>query len=960
MKIKRNPIAGAIKKALYSSLVASVALSGATFAQTDTEELDSITVTGSNIRGVDLEGALPVTIVGRDELLATGITDVGDLLQRLPSFSGSPLGTRTNNGGNGSVFVDLRGIGAGRTLVLIDGRRTVDGGDFQSIPSAMIERVEILKEGASAIYGADAVAGVVNIITRTDFSGAEVEFSASDSFDTDNVDQKQGSLVFGNSSEDGGFVFGLQYEDQSGAKQGDTPYQFLQDSYIILDPDAYREGGFDINSDYVNFAGSSRIPCGNFNLASGGPSLTVDGNDPSTGDCGTPGALLTPDDFRPYNGGFFDPNNDTYNYAPINFLQTPFEKTNIFFNGHKEVNGVEVFTNFRYNHRTSSQLLAPIPYDTNFDPAAPLAGGGNGVSADNVYNPFGEDVVRARRRMSEIDRRFTQDVQQYQAVIGARGDLLDTGWSWEASYNFGFREFVSQSFGQFIGSRLANALGPSFFDANGVATCGTPGNVIAGCVPLNLFGGTGTVTPEMLNYISATLTNVSQTQLDVFNANVSGVLFDLPAGPVGSAFGVTYRDQGFRFTPDSSRAVGAATGGPSAPTEGTYDVTSFYTELNAPLLDSESFGELELNFGARYDDYSTVGGNTTIQGSLIYRPTDTLLVRATFAEVFREPSIGLLFAGQGNGFPQAQDPCNNANFGNLSASQQAVCVGTGVPQGGWQQDDSQLRQITGGNPNLNPEQGETLTFGLAWSPEFLEGFTGTLDYWQVDLDDGFTTLTVPQAINACLDSGNANSNECSLIDRRADGSIISVFGATINAANIVVEGVDLGLNYVFGTDFGQFNIGFQATKMLENSRQAFTGAPRINREGRYTGQAFNDLRAKFTAVWNYGDWTVNYSIDHFSAIDADLQLFDNSPARSDLIENGGDFNTDRQAVGSQSYSDLAVSYAVPWQESTFTVGINNLFDKAPPFIESAFNGSTEAATYRVFGRTWFVRWKTRF
>jgi outer membrane receptor protein involved in Fe transport len=954
MKIKRNPIASAIKKALYSSLIASVALTGVAIAQddTDTEELESITVTGSNIRGVDLEGAHPVTIIDRAELLASGVTDVGDLLQRLPSFSGSPLGTRTNNGGNGSVFVDLRGIGSGRTLVLIDGRRTVDGGDFQSIPAAMIERVEILKEGASAVYGADAVAGVVNIITRSDFSGAEVEFSYKDSFDTDSNEIKNASFVFGNSNESGGFVFGIQYEDQSATLQGDTPYDFLQDSFIIIDPDNYTS--FDPNSDTVNRLGSSRIPCGNFNLASGGPSLTIDGPDPGAGDCGAPGRLLTPADFRPFNGGFFDPNNDTYNFAPVNFLQTPFEKTNIFFNGHRDLNGVEVFTSFRYNHRTSSQQLAPIPYDSNFDPAAPLAGGGNGISADNVFNPFGEDVTRVRRRMTETSRIFTQDVNQYQAVFGARGDFADSGWSWEASYNFGYQSFVSQSFGQFIGSRLASALGPSFFDANGVATCGTPTAPIAGCVPLNLFGGPGTVTPEMVTYISATLTNVTKSQLDVFNANVSGVLFDLPAGPVGSAFGVEYRDQGVDFTPDSSRVVGAATGGQVTPTRGTYDVTSLYAEFNIPAMDSEQFGELEFNIGARYDDYSTVGSNTTLQGNIIYRPIDSLLIRATYAEVFREPGVGLLFAGQNNGFPTADDPCNTNNFANLTGPQQSICVAQGVPQGGWVQTDTQLRQLVGGNPNLNPEEGTTKTVGLAWSPGFIEGFTSTLDWWQVELDGGFSTLSIENTVLNCLNSSGASSSACSLVDRRSDGSIISVFGAPINSATVSVEGVDLGLNYVFGTDYGQFNLGFSYTHLINNQRQSFAGDAIDELAGRYSGQAYNDDRAKITAIWNYGDWTVNYSLDYFSELVADLQFF----SQADV--DAGDVLRATQDVSSQSYSDISVSYAVPWQETTISVGINNMFDRDPPFIESGFSGGTEPATYRVFGRTWFVRWKTRF
>ncbi|MFK5857508.1 MAG: TonB-dependent receptor [Bacteroidota bacterium] len=955
MKVKQKPLSYAIRNALYTGLLASIALSSVALAQDDSvEQLESTVVTGTNIRGIDLEGAHPVTIIEREELLASGVNDIGDLLQRLPSFSGSPLGTRTNNGGNGSVFVDLRGIGSGRTLVLIDGRRTVDGGDFQSIPAAMIQRVEILKEGASAIYGADAIAGVVNIITRSDFSGAEVEFSISDSFDTKNNEVTQGSFVFGDRSETGGFVFGLQYEDQSGTLQGDTPYEFLQNSYPIIDPDNFT--GFDPLSEALVPLGSSRIPCGNFNLASGGPSLTINGPDPGAGDCGAPGRLLSPDDFREFNGGFFDPNNDTYNFAPINFLQTPFKKTNIFFNGHKEFKDIELFSNFRYNHRESSQQLAPIPYDSNFDPAAPLANGGNGISADNVFNPFGEDVTRVRRRMTETNRIFTQDIQQYQATIGARGDVSDSRWSWEASYNFGYRENVSQSFGQFLGSRLSAALGPSFFDASGIATCGTPDNVIAGCVPLNLFGGPGTVTPDMIEYISATLTNVTKSQLDVFNANISGIVFDLPAGPVGSAFGVEYRDQGVEFTPDSARVIGEATGGQVLPTSGSYDVTSLFAEFAIPIIDSDSLGQLDADLGIRYDDYSTVGSNTTLQGNIIYRPTDSIIIRATYAEVFREPGIFALFAGQNNGFPTADDPCNTNNFSSLSSEQQSICVAQSVPQGGWTQTDTQLRQLTGGNPNLAPEEGETITVGLAWSPEFLEGFTSTIDWWQVDLNQGFTSLSIENTVLNCLNSSGVASLECSLVNRRSDGSIISVSGQTLNAASVKVEGVDVGLTYLFATDYGQFNIGFNYTKLIDNQRQAFAGSDVEELAGRYSGQAYNDERAKITAIWNYDNWTVNYSLDYYSDLVGDLQFFD----EGDLIENGGDFNTVTQNIPSQSYSDIAVSYAVPWYETSISVGINNMFDRDPPFIESGFTGSTEPATYRVFGRTWFVRWKTRF
>ncbi len=950
MKIKRNPITFAVRKALYISVIASVLTSGVALSQDDdAEKLDNIVVTGSNIKGVDLENAHPVTVISREELLATGVSDVGDILQRLPAFTGSPIGTRTNNGGNGAVTVDLRGIGAGRTLVLINGKRTVDGGDFQTIPAVLIDRVEILKEGASAIYGADAVAGVVNIITRDDFDGAEFEIQYSDSFDTKNASNKQASFIFGQTSDRGSFNVGMQYEQQKATTQSDTPYDFLQNSYFVVDADAFAEGGFDPGADYLIPLGSSIIPCGNFNLASGGPSLTIDGINPGAGDCGTPGRLLTPDDFRPYIGSPFDPNNDSYNYAPVNFIQTPYDKTNLFFNGKFAITDkINLYSSFRYNHRTSKQRLAPVPYDTRpgGDPGFILADGSNGISANNVYNPFGEDIVRVRRRMIEGDREFTQDVNQYQAIFGANGNIEDTTWTWDASYNFGFRQTVIEDFGQFTGSRLANALGPSFFDSSGTAVCGTPDNIIVGCVPLNLFGGTGTVTQEMLNYISATLVDHSQTQLDILNFNISGLLFDLPAGPVGSAFGIEYRDQGAKFSPDSAKVNDLVTGNTGSGVQGSYDVTSLFGELSLPILDHSSIGSLDANIGFRYDDYSTVGSNTTFQANLLWRPTDSLLLRATYADVFREPGVGTLFGGQSDSFPQAQDPCNTANFGDLTQPQQDVCVAQGVPQGGWQQDDTQLKATVGGNPNIQPEQGNTMTVGVAWSPEFLDGFTATIDWWQVDLDDGFSTLAVENVITNCLNSDSVNSSQCANVIRAPGGDIVTVLAFVQNAASIKVEGVDAEFKYAFSTDYGQFSTSLLWTHLINRETTDFAGADVQNFEGTFdinTSSAFNQDQGRLNLNWSQGNWSASYHIDYYSGIDAEYNFVDGI-----------------QKVPSQVYNDITASYAIPWYESTLTAGITNLFDKAPPYIDAGFNGSTDPTTYRMFGRSFFVRWKTRF
>jgi outer membrane receptor protein involved in Fe transport len=960
MKIRPKQLNRAIKNILYGSLFTSLLLVPSVNAETKKPEGALIHAT------VDKQG-FPVIIIERGELLASGITDVGQLLQRLPYFNGSPKGTNTNIRGNGSVNVDLRGMGTAQTLVLIDGHRSIDGGDFQSIPAAMIQRVEISKQGSSR-YGAGAVAGVVNIITRSDFNGAEIEFSTHDSFSSKNNEVKQGSLIFGNAIEQGGFTFGIQYEDQRATLQSDTPYAFLQDTFIILDPDSYN--GFDANASSINRLGSTRIPCGVFNLASGGPSLTINGPNPGSGDCGTPGRLLSPTDFRPFNSDFFDPNNDTYNFAAINAIQTPFEKTNVFFNGHRDLAGVEIFTGFRYNHRTSSQQLAPLPYDSSFDPAAPLAGGGNGIASDNIYNPFGEDITRVRRRMSEIGRGTSQDIQQYQASLGIKGNFGASDWQWQASYNFGYRVNINENRGHFFGSRLALALGPSFFDSNGVATCGTPAAPITSCVPLNLFGGPGTVTTEMLNYISGSFTDTSRSQLDVFNASITGALFELPAGTVNSELAVEYRDQSLALAPDSATLVDNSSLNTDPAISGSYDVSSVVGTVNIPLINSENRGKLTLDLAARYDDYSTSGANNTFQGALVYQTHDNLRIRASFSEVFSEPSIRQLFQPQEVFFPTFADPCAMTRFQNLTPQQQAMCVALGAPPGGAFEFDTQVRVLIGGNPQLKPTTGHSKSLGLNWSPSAIPKLNIDIDWWKISMGSGITTLSFSETILSCLNSGDVNSSQCDRVQRRGSGFPFIIFGAqstAINTANLTTEGIDLVVQQSYDSLYGRFELALQYSRLLKNNRQNFNDADISSLDGRFTRASrqlgFNDVNEAFiknkallSINWLYGDWSIGYHLQYYSGLDADLQFFD---ARN-LVENGGTRNKITQDIAAQSYSDIALSYALPWQQTKLTVGINNLFDRDPPFIENANNVGTEADTYRAFGRSWFIKWNSRF
>ena len=946
---KRTILSRAVKLACAGLVTGGVLASGVAAAEEEAAKLEKVSVTGSLIKKVDIEGANPVTVMDREAIERTGVTDVGELLQRLPSFSGSPIGTRTNNGGDGSVYVDLRGMGPERTLVLINGRRVADP-DFQTIPAAMIERIDILKDGASTTYGADAVAGVVNIITRKDFEGVEVQLQYSDSMETDSGDLKQASAVFGHPFRGGHVMFGVDYSKQEETLQQDTDWDFMQHSYFIIDGPGFSKRGFVTpkrNPDNFTVVpvGSSRIPNGNFNLNGRSGSLTLIDGRPGT----------SPTDFRPYNGDVFDPNNDTYNYAPVNYIQTPYERTNGFFEGSFELtDSISAFAEFRISQRDSDQQLAPVPYDSQYDPGykvpvldedGNVVEFANGISKDNLYNPFGEDVIRARRRMIERSRTFEQDVSQYQSVLGLQGDI-DGNWNWEAYWNHGYRKMTDVSRGQLYGPYLANALGPSFLDANGKPTCGTPDAPIAGCVPANMFGGPGSMTNEMYGYLEAKLVDSYKTELDVVNATINGDIMELPAGPLGSAFGVEYRDESYTYDPDSAKAKGEVTGNTGPGVDGSYDVKSVFAELNVPIVADMPFAEvLEVGLGLRYDDYSTFGGNTVAKGSFRWQPVPDLLVRGTVGDVFREPSVSELFQPELDNFPQAQDPCAATNWGNLTPTQQNNCVAQGVPQGGHGDTDTQIRQKVGGNRDLQPEQGTTYTLGFVWSPGFLEGFSTSVDYWDIDLDDAIKSIDPETALNECTD----NRSLCDLIHRNFDGTIDYVEGNLQNLSNEKARGVDFALGYNYSTDhWGDWAAHLGWTHLLERSKVEFKGASRKSFEG--TGdydsegnfKVFPEDKVNLALTWNFRSFRVDYQLEYISSVDVPVSFIDYV-----------------QDIDSQVYHDIVGTWSAT-ENLDLTLGVTNFTNEEPPYIDAGFNASTDPSTYRMFGRSWFARAKLRF
>jgi outer membrane receptor protein involved in Fe transport len=915
--------------------------------------LEEVLVTGSRIARADIDSASPVTVIERAEMEITGLTDVGDLLQSMPSMSGSPIGTTTNNGGNGAVLIDLRGMGTARTLTLVNGKRVVDGGDYQAIPSTMIERVEILKDGASAIYGADAVAGVVNIITRRDFTGMELTAQTADWADTDGAGQDSFGLIAGREFESGNFVFGAEYVKQEGAFQRDVPWDFLQDSYYIY-PDGCEKqvaAPYDGTSSGGCYPiGSSRIPESRLPFYSQGLFLI-----------GQPASA-------PYQVGLMEPHDGrTYNYAPVNYLQTPYERTNVFGEAHFELTeNVSFYSEFRGNLRESAQQLAPLPftggdpmYDGFYvDPADGQTVAFTGISPDNYYlraavdayndangtSLIYEPVVNPRRRMIETNRRFEQNVTQYQWTAGLEGAFNDMNW--DLYINEGHRSRTDRDFGQFSGVRLQNALGPSAdLDGDGQPECYTnvndPGTLIVGCVPLNLFGGgvvdaggnptTTTLTPDMVDYVALDTVDTYVSRQRTAGASLAGANFELPGGELGWAVGWSYWKQEFTYTPDSAKTIGAVTGNVGAGTSGTLTNNAAYAEFLAPLFDNGT-QNIYLKGGLRYDDWSAFGSDTTYQIGLEAQAVDSLKLRATYGTVFRAPTIGDLFGGQVDSFPTYTDPCVPDRTGEPLAP---GCAQVGV------QTDSQVLARVGGNPNLIPETGDTFTAGFVWTPSFGDhGLTLIADYWEINLEDGISSLGVQFTLDECYT--NLNQQACALITRAGDYSVSQIIDAQLNVSEQGAKGIDTEIRWDYTAGFGQLQASFLWSHLLERTIRQFADAELEDVAGTFDGSAFASDKANVSFQWMWNDLSVGYLGEYISGMDAEIWF-------SDYI----------QKIPSKMFHDIVASYTFDTFGSTTTLsgGITNFTDEEPPYIDIGFNGKTDPSTYRLFGRGYYLRLK---
>lgn len=988
MTLKTTQLRDAIRYAIAVGATAVVG-TGAAYAQDTTGEkqdetttLDRIQVTGSRIKRVELETSQPVFSLSREDIQAQGLTSVGDVIQNITA-NGSALNSTFNNGGNGETRVSLRNLGSNRTLVLVNGRRWVGGTglggavDLNTIPTAAVERIEVLKAGASSIYGSDAIAGVVNVILRTDYQGAEANAYLG-AFDKGDGFRQAYDLTVGTSDDRFSVMFGAGYVKEEPVMAGDREISAVP---------VYNTG--------VSF-GSSTTPNGRFALCPTNQAGVV--LDLVNGTCTRPSPTATDPnrrvnaEIRPngtagqftYDPGQTGPNwrnrtgADLYNFAPDNYLLTPQERKSLYARASLNLtDDVSAFMQATYNNRQSEQLLAAMPIVLGTGPGAAPMSRQVVISPQSFYNPFGLPVSRIQRRAQETGgRRFLQDVDTYAFTGGLEGSFerWERYFTWDAGMVYGRNKQDSTTYGLFNVVNLRNALGPSFRDpATGQIVCGTPGNVIAGCVPLNLLGAQGSITQDMLDY--STFTSLDQQGYEMKNyfLNFTGEITELPGGMMAFATGLERRTEEGYDQPDPITAAGNSTGNNREATRGGYTVEEAYLELSLPLLKDVPFAkQLEFSLSTRVSDYSNFGQTTNSAFGFKWRPIDDLMVRGNWAEGFRAPSIGELFSGLSDSFPQIADPCSTTfggAYNRLTPDQQARCHAQGVPVGGYDQGNSQIRISTGGNPLLGPETSTTKTLGVVWSPGFIPGFDVSVDWWRVELENTVTTFSGAFILNQCIVEGI--DEFCDSYSRAAGGGVGTLISRPVNIGANNVEGWDVTLNYRLPeTRSGRFSFAWDTTyQSLNESDNDNDGDIDADDGGSVVGEYFDRsnnwrIRSNLLARWEKGDWGATWASRYYSRQTEQCPFYYNDYGFGELCSDaildsdGVVQEGSTHSIGGTTYHDASVYLKTAWNAKV-TVGVKNIFDKQPPVSFTTFANSFDPQ-YEIPGQFFYLQYNQKF
>jgi outer membrane receptor protein involved in Fe transport len=737
------------------------------------------------------------------------------------------------------------------------------------------------------------VAGVVNILTRRSIDGIELNAQGRIT-ERNDAETVQASVLTGGRGARGGWLAGLEVVDQPSVSKGDRGFSAAR---LTLDgPDNQRV-----------FDGSSAPPGGQYRTSFGRFTLR-DGED---------GDELA--DFRPFTDA------DRFNFNPFEDLLQASTRTTLFGSGELTFgNGLRGWVEALVHERESSAQLAPLPFFTTRETDVVVDG-------NNLYNPFGETLTDVRRRLVEAGpRRFEQDNSAWRAAAGLDGWIGQ--WRWDASLTWGRNETDQRQTGDLLDDRLRAALGPSFLD-NGTPTCGTPADPIPGCVPLNVFGGAGSISDAMLGYVGADLMDTGFNEQRVVELNLLGDLATLPAGPLAAAFGFQYREEKGGETPDSQTRAGNTTGAARGATRGSFDAAEAYVEFGVPITP-----DLELDLGLRGVDFSNFGTDAVFETGLAWRATDRLTLSAQYSEAFRAPNIGELFGALSQANPIVIDPC--ARFDERTPDEIQRCIDQGVPaDGSFDQSGEETPELSGGNPDLEPEQATIRTVGLAWRIPGLDSANLRIDAYDITIDNGIGALGAETVLNQCLATGAAVF--CDAIERAPGGAITAISARLQNLAREETRGIDLEADWTVDAFGGRLGQRVLLAYVDERELVAFPGARPLFGAGGYDPDRFGAIpewQGRYRADWKRDGWTLGYSAQWIDAIE----------------ERGGEvFPGTVNRAGSVLYHDLFAGLDLgDWQ---LTAGVDNLTDVRPPFLANADEGNTDFGTYRLLGTTYWLR-----
>ncbi|GAA5445774.1 vitamin B12 transporter BtuB [Microbulbifer sp. NBRC 101763] len=995
--MKKNLLSVAVKGALGFTAAAIMVPAMPAFAQEDAQMVEEVVVTGSRIERANDVSVSPVTSVTAEDLKATGVVRVEDLINDLPQVAATQTAGQAN-GSTGTATVSLRGLGSQRTLVLIDGRRMPagsplqggSGADLNQIPGALVERVEVLTGGSSATYGSDAIAGVVNFIMMDDFEGVRFETQTS-VYQHNNDNSKMQSLVESNGfdvadgsvtdgeTNDFSLIMGANLDNGRGNVTAYANYRKI-DAVLQSDRD-YSGCSLDGGPDSFECGGSSTVPWGRFTDFGGNEGDNTEGFDYSL------------------DGTGFTNFSRLYNYGPLNYFQRPDERWTMGAFGHYEINEkAEAYAQLMFtDDRTVAQIAPsgaffvtddlycgnPLLSEEQFQAIC----GVYGLTKDNyvsdltvvntdpdtglqTFNPG--KVYIGRRNVEGGPRQDDMRHTTFRGVFGLRGDINDS-WNYDVYYQYSEVSLEQTYLNDMSVTNIRRALDvrtDDRLDANGNPLAETYGqpvcqSVIDGsdpnCVPWNVFQEGG-VTQEAIDYLVLPLYARGTTDQEIISGYVTGDLTDygwkLPSADNGIAvvMGLESRRESLVYSPDAGyqNGEGAGQGGPTLPVDGSLSVKEIFSEMNVPLINGMPGIEyLGLELAYRYSDYSTDEQTNTYKIAADWQPTEDLKLRGSFQSAVRHANIRELFRPQSiQLFDMTEDPCGSRTKDGQPVAPSATleaCMNSGITAATYGNSiDSPAGQynfIGGGNQELTPEESETLSFGFVYSPSFVEGLTVSADYFNITVEDAIANIQPETILNKCLETGEARF--CDSISRGGNGNLwigeAAITAVDVNIGYFETEGVDINANYGFDIgSYGAIDMNLIATYLTKWDQQEFKGEPVEECAGNWgsscgtpTPDFVSTLRTTWSTPWNLD---VVGSWRHIGGV-------------TDLGANEADFD----AV---DYFDLAASWAAS-ENWTIRGGINNVFDKEPPLTADAGssifgNGNTFPGIYDALGRYAFL------